>query len=426
MNAIILSIGDELVLGQTVDTNSAWISQKLASVGCDILAHKTVADDRVAIARTILEESPRCDVLIVSGGIGPTEDDLTRDALADAMGVSLELDQSWADHMQAFFTKLGRKMPERNLVQATVPKGASILWNHNGTAPGLRATLGLTTIFVMPGVPKEMFAMFERDVFPFIRERSGGAVILQKTLHTFGVGESTVAERLGPLMTRGRNPSVGTTVSGGIVSVRINARFESLERAQVEMGATLAAARAALGSIVFGEDQQTLQDVVASLLREKKKTVATAESCTGGLVAKMLTDLAGSSEYLKYGWVVYSNEAKTQLLGVGEDILKAYGAVSEPVVRELAFNALHQADADYAIAISGIAGPGGGSEAKPVGTVCFALASWDAVDDQGAGGADVMTRTFVFPGDREWVRDRSAKMALTLLRYQLLGEPLPF
>lgn len=417
MNAIILSIGDELVLGQTVDTNSAWISQKLASVGCDILAHKTVADDRVAITRTIREEAPRCDVLIISGGIGPTEDDLTRDALADALGVSLELDQSWADHMQAFFTRLGRKMPERNLVQAMVPEGASILWNHNGTAPGLRATLGSTTIFVMPGVPKEMFAMFDRDVFPFIRERSGGAVILQKTLHTFGVGESTVAERLGALMTRGRNPSVGTTVSGGIVSVRINARFESLERAQREMDTTHTACRDALGSIVFGEDQETLADVVSTMLKTTHaRTVTTAESCTGGLVAKMLTDMGGSSAYFKQAWVTYTNDSKMSALGVLEETLRAHGAVSEQVAAEMANGARERAGADFGIAISGIAGPTGGTETKPVGTVCFGLAH----------PTGVFTRTFVFPGDREWVRDRSAKMALTILRYHLLGQKLPF
>jgi nicotinamide-nucleotide amidase len=297
-----------------------------------------------------------------------------------------------------------------------VPKGASILWNHNGTAPGLRATMGDTTIFVMPGVPKEMFAMFDRDVFPFIRERSDGAVILQKTLHTFGVGESTVAERLGSAMMRGRNPSVGTTVSGGIVSVRINARFESLERAQKEMDATAVACRESLGSIVFGEDSQTLHEVVSKMLREAKQTVATAESCTGGLVAKLLTDIGGSSAFFKEGWVTYTNDAKVRQLGVMEETLKDHGAVSEQVATEMARGARERAGVDFAIAVSGIAGPEGGTETKPVGTVCFGFAHPEGV----------LTRTFVFPGDREWVRDRSAKMALTMLRYHLLGEPLPF
>lgn len=416
MNAIILSVGDELVLGQTIDTNSAWISKKLSSVGCDILAHKTVPDDRTAIARAIREEASRCDVLIITGGIGPTEDDLTRDALADATGLPLELNEQWLEQLKTFFGKLGRTMPDRNRVQAMVPKGADILWNDRGTAPGLRLKWEKTVIFVMPGVPKEMFPMFERDVFPWISGQSGGAVILQKTLHTFGLGESTVAERLGKLMQRGRNPSVGTTVSGGIVSLRINARFESRQRAEQEMDQTIQACREALGSVIFGEDEQTLAQIVAGLLKEKGQTVTTAESCTGGLLAKMLTDISGSSQYFKQGWVTYTNQSKVKELGVTEQTLNTHGAVSEAVVYEMARGARCRSETDWAIAISGIAGPDGGTASKPVGTVCIGL-------DHSGG---TWTRTFRFPGDREWIRDRSAKMALTILRYHLINETIPF
>lgn len=416
MNAIILSVGDELVLGQTIDTNSAWISKKLSSVGCDILSHKTVPDDRSIIARTIREEADRCDVLIITGGIGPTEDDLTRDALSDATGLPLELSEQWLEQLNTFFGRLGRTMPDRNRIQAMVPKGAEIMWNDRGTAPGLRLEWGKTVIFVMPGVPKEMFPMFERDVFPWISERSEGAVILQKTLHTFGLGESTVAERLGKLMQRGRNPSVGTTVSGGIVSLRINARFESRERAQHEMDKTVQSCREALGSVVFGEDEQTLAEVVAGLLKQTGQTIATAESCTGGLLAKMLTDIPGSSQYFNQGWVNYTNESKMNELGVNPRTLAEHGAVSEPVVSEMAQGARSRSQTDWAIAVSGIAGPDGGTVSKPVGTVCIGLSH-----AQG-----IWTRTFQFPGDREWVRDRSAKMALTILRYHLIKEVIPF
>ncbi len=416
MNAIILSIGDELVLGQTVDTNSAWISQQLASVGCDVLAHRTVADDRAAIAVAIREETGRTDVLIVSGGIGPTEDDLTREALGDASGAPLELNQAWAEQLRAFFKKLGRVMPERNLVQAMVPSGAEIIWNHNGTAPGLKAKIGQCAIFVMPGVPKEMKAMFSRDILPTIAEKSSGAVILQSTLHTFGVGESSIAERLGSLMMRQRNPSVGTTVAGGIVSLRINARFASLAQAQVELDQTVWQCETALGDIIFGRDAQTLADVMAGLLTQLKVTVATAESCTGGLIAKMLTDIAGSSAYFRQGWITYSNESKISQLGVKAGTIEKFGAVSEQVVAEMARGARERSDADAGLSVSGVAGPDGGTEGKPVGTVCIGLSH-----AQGE-----IARTFVFPGDREWVRDRSAKMALTLLRYHLLGQSCPF
>ncbi len=267
MNAIILSVGDELVLGQTVDTNSAWISQQLAAVGCDIAAHATVPDDQRAIEAAIREAACRCDVLIISGGIGPTEDDLTRQALAAVMEVELELNEQWLAKLHEFFKNRARPMPETNKIQAMIPRGATMIENTAGTAAGIRATVDLEKplndalvplslrigftpakvepcdVFVMPGVPKEMKIMFERSVLPHIKAKGGGAVILSRTLHTFGLGESWVAEQLGSLMMRQQNPSVGTTVSQGIVSLRINARFDSRERAQEELDKTIAACR---------------------------------------------------------------------------------------------------------------------------------------------------------------------------------------
>jgi nicotinamide-nucleotide amidase len=285
----------------------------------------------------------------------------------------------------------------------------------------------------MPGVQKEINAMFARDVLPEVRERAAGAVILSRTLHTFGVGESAVAEMLGPRMMRDRNPSVGTTVSAGIVSLRVNARFDSRQRAQQELEQTVESCRAALSDLIYGQDDQTLADVVADLLKSARKTVTTAESCTGGLVAKMLTDIPGSSDYFKVGFITYSNDAKYERLGVPREIINLHGAVSEPVVSAMARHARRLAKADFALAVSGIAGPSGGSATKPVGTVCIALASPPLSSGEGRGeGAwnyhesQVLARTFNFPGDREWVRDRSAKMALSILRYHLLGKPLPF
>src|SRR3954452_11758372 len=262
MRAIILSIGDELILGQTVDTNSAWISQQLAGVGCAVAAHMTVADDQRAIETAFEESVGRCDVLVISGGIGPTEDDLTRQALAAVMRVDLVSDPAWLAHLEAFFRKINRPMSPLNRIQAMVPRGATPIENTNGTAAGVDATYvsgdqkTICRVFVMPGVPKEMKAMFLRDVLPHVQRAGGGATILSRTLHTFGVGESTVAERLGSLMMRQRNPSVGTTVSSGIVSLRVNARYPSREEAANELEKTVAACQAALGDLIFGADEQ--------------------------------------------------------------------------------------------------------------------------------------------------------------------------
>ena len=442
MDAIILSVGDELVLGQTVDTNSAWLSAQLASVGFGVVAHLTVADDQPAIERAICRSAAACDVLLVSGGLGPTEDDLTRQALARVMNQPLEVNPQWLAELARFFAARGRPMPASNRIQAMIPRGAAMIFNTAGTAAGIHADLrrlplihqrnaerGLHAthkpdydphcqVYVMPGVPREMKIMFERDVLPHVRSASGGAVILSRTLHTFGLGESAIGERLGALMHRGRNPSVGTTISGGVVSLRVNARFPGAAEAEEQLNHTVDACRAVLGSLIFGQDQQTLAELVGTMLKSAPgaPTVATAESCTGGLLGKMLTDMPGSSAYYAFGWVTYANRAKEEQLGVPSELLQQHGAVSEPVVIAMANGARHRSGSTFALSISGIAGPDGGTPAKPVGTVCIALAHPEGCS----------ARTFVFAGDREMVRDRSAKMALTLLRYHLMGERIPF
>ena len=330
MNAIILSVGDELVLGQTVDTNSAWLSQQLAAVGCggERTCHRGRRSE-AAIVEAIASAARACDVLLISGGLGPTEDDLTRQALARVMGVELLEDATWRAELTKFFEARGRAMPPANRIQAMIPRGAKMIFNTAGTAAGIDAVLEKNPsvtpgpspahcrVFVMPGVPKEMKIMFARDVMPHVREAGGGAVILSRTLHTFGLGESALAEMLGDLMRRDRNPSVGTTVSNGVVSLRINSRFGSVSDAQRELQQTVNLCQAALGDLIYGQDDQTLQETVARLLKQTNPpaTVTTAESCTGGLVAKMLTDVAGSSAYFQRGWVTYANNAKQETPG---------------------------------------------------------------------------------------------------------------
>ena len=416
MNATILSIGDELILGQTIDTNSAWLSQQLAAIGCGVLAHYTIADDQDAIADAIAYHAPKSDVILITGGLGPTEDDLTRQALAQAMGVGLELCQPWLTQLEEFFRMRRRPMVASNRVQAMLPATCSMIPNTCGTACGMAGAIGRCDIYAMPGVPHEMVEMFTRDILPKLRERSHGAVILSRTLHSFGVGESSVGEMLGDLMDRRRNPSVGTTVSGGVVSLRINARFDDAAEARRQIETTEAACRARLGSLIYGADGITLSEVLAVMLKRCGKTVCTAESCTGGLLAGMFTDVPGSSAYFLHGQVTYSNDAKVKLLGVKPATLERYGAVSESVVKEMAVGARKLSGADFALSISGIAGPDGGTPDKPVGTVCFGFAH----------AAGVTASTIVHLGSRSLIRDRACKTAMTILRYHLLNEPLPF
>lgn len=430
-SVIILSIGDELVLGQTVDTNSAWLSSRLSALGLRVVAHLTVADDRLAIAEAVRAAAARCDVLLISGGLGPTEDDLTRQALSDVLGQPLLTNDQALVQLRAFFSRLGRPMPITNEIQAMIPRGVVMIENTCGTAPGIDANYQLPgrscRIFVMPGVPREMEVMFTRDIVAHLRHLGGGAAIVSCTLHTFGLGESSVAEKLGNLMDRRRNPSVGTTVSGGVVSLRVNSYFQSPAKAQEELAKTVALCHQVIGDLIYGQDDQTLVGVVAAMLPEQGgsgASLCTAESCTGGLLAKMLTDIPGSSAYFLRGYVTYSNQAKTELLGVPAQMIQRHGAVSEPVADAMARGALASSGANFALSITGIAGPDGGTPDKPVGTVCIGLAFRSRVSRQE--DVSVCVRTFRFSGDRQGIRQRSANMALAMLRYHLLGKEMPF
>ena len=415
MNAVILGVGDELVLGQTVDTNSAWLSAQLVARGVMTLYHKTVADDQAAIVAAVREAVAVVPLVIVTGGLGPTPDDLTRQAMADMISKPLDLHPPSLKRIGAFFKALGREMPVANRIQAMVPRGSEMLDNDWGTAPGLKVRTGRATVFVFPGVPHEMAPMFERYVVPTLG-RSTGRVILTEIVHTFGAGESTVAEKLGDLMRRDRNPTVGTTVSGGIVSVRVRSDYPTPAPARVHMDRTLKVVEERLGTLVFGRGAVTLPESVGQLLQTAGRTVATAESCTGGLVARLLTDRAGASAIFRGGWVVYSNALKHSELGVPEAVLHRHGAVSEEAVCLLAAQAVLKAGADYALAVSGIAGPDGGTPEKPVGTVWIALAA------AGGPAPTVTAERFLFPGSRDLIRERSAKTALNMLRLRLLEQ----
>lgn len=413
MQAVILSIGDELIMGQTVDTNSAWLSARLADLGIMTVYHKTVPDDTKAIVLALKEACALSEVVVVTGGLGPTEDDLTRHALADLLKRPLVLHPPSLERIRAFFRSLGKEMSVINRIQAMVPRGVEVLDNDWGTAPGLKVKVGKALVFIFPGVPSEMMKMAERDVFPLF-QNNGESAVCTEALHTFGAGESTVAEQLGDLMRRDRNPLVGTTVSQGIVTIRIRSEAPTRMQAQKRLEATVKAVEARLGVLIFGRGRETLAGVVGKLAGKMGAKVTTAESCTGGLMAQMLTDEAGASQYFVGGWVVYSNAMKTHELGVPASLIEREGAVSEAVACAMAEGALRQESADWSISTTGIAGPDGGSSGKPVGTV------WIAIGHRSKSGISTQAECFQFFGSRAMIRDRAAKTALNRLRLELL------
>lgn len=413
MQAHLLSIGTELVIGQTVDTNAAWLAQRLAELGIACGRHVTVADDQAAVAAAIAAAADEADVLIATGGLGPTRDDLTRFAVADVLSAELAIDEASLAALTAYFVARRREMPEANRVQAMIPRTATALPNTCGTAPGIHARHRRAEMFFMPGVPSEMKAMFESEVRPRLAGRTGGRTIVQHTLHTFGLPESVLGERIADLMPADRNPHVGTSATDLIISIRINAEGADSAEARRLAEADAADLRQRLGAAVFGEQGETLAEAVGRLLLASGRTVSTAESCTGGLMAKRLTDVSGSSGYFRQGFVTYANEAKTRLLDVPEELMACHGAVSHEVAEVMAVHCRHLSNTDYAISTTGIAGPTGGTPEKPIGLVYVALAS--------PVGCEVKELRLGETISREAIRDRTAKIAMNLLRLSLVG-----
>lgn len=406
-----LSIGSELTAGSTVDTNAAWISKQLARYGLLVSRHTILPDEMAAIVSFISALRRRSDaepvVLVISGGLGPTLDDLTRDAVAGALGIATSECPACRAAIEEMFHRRGWPMAANNLRQAHLPTGSEALPNDRGTAPGFYICQGGLHIFSMPGVPNEMKAMFAQQVEPRLKLIAPpGAVVLERTLHTFGQGESTVGQKIERFMVEGLNPAVGTTVSNGMVSVRLRATSASAEIAERVLAETSAAIIEIVGETYVGTDDETLPVVVARMLTERGETLSVAESCTGGLLSKMLTDLPGATRYFMEGLVTYANEAKIARLGVAADLIAANGAVSEPVARAMAEGLRRQSGTTYALSVTGIAGPGGGSAEKPVGLVFIGLA--------GPGGTQAIKP--LMPGDRDHIRIRSALAAMNLLR----------
>jgi nicotinamide-nucleotide amidase len=410
----ILAIGDELTTGQKVDTNSAWLSARLLDRGIGTVEHATVPDEPEAIGAAIRRLARAADIVIVTGGLGPTADDLTRQGLAIALDErDLVEDEGALADICRWFESSGRSMPEPNRVQALRPRSATWLPNNFGTAPGLRAQIaGGAVTFCLPGPPREMRPMFEASVLPELPQPD--RAVVARFLHTFGAGESQVAEMLGDLMDRDRNPLVGTTASGGVVTCRLRAEFDSKDAAEAALDETEDQVREKLGDLIFGAGDDTLQSALIGLLRARSHTLATVESCTGGLLGALLTEIAGASDVYSGGWVTYTDEMKTAEVNVPREVLGRRGAVSREVACAMARGGRAASGADWALAITGVAGPGGGSKAKPVGTVWIGLAGPDEALD---------VRRFQFKGNRGDVREWSARSALGIVRLQLIGRP---
>jgi len=416
IKAAIISIGSELVSGENLDTNSQWLSRELGALGIPTIFHATIGDDLDDNIAMFKVASKRADLVLTTGGLGPTQDDLTRDALARAAGVELREDPESLATIAAFFERRNRPMTGRNRVQALFPEGAEALPNPVGTAPGIWMTLGRAAIACMPGVPHEMRVMFREQVVPKIRQSHWiERVIVHRKISLFGRGESDIEAEALDLTARGHVPEVGITVHEATISFRIRGEGITPEAAWSQTEETAALIRRRFGPLVLGEGTTDVADALVAELNRAGAKLATAESCTGGLIAHMITAIPNVSPFYPGGVVSYSNEAKTTLLDVPADLIRAHGAVSAEVAAAMAQGALKRFGADLAVSATGIAGPGGGSAEKPVGLVYLGLATREGVE----------TRRLEIGAEqpRDIIQRRSAKQALNWVRLTLREWP---
>jgi nicotinamide-nucleotide amidase len=414
MRAEILCVGTELLLGQIIDTNAAYIASQLARAGIDVLRKQTVGDNLERIADCIRGAEQRAEVLIITGGLGPTTDDLTREAIALARSVELEHHPELEDGLRTFFARRGIEPSSTTMRQAYLPRGASAIPNPVGTAPGVLATSDNgRLIFAVPGVPREMRAMLDETILPFLLERLEGErqIIVSRVLRAFGVGESTLAEPLEDILTSARNPTVAPLIYGNTeVHLRLTAKARDEDEAEKLLDEMEAKIRARVGEHIFGTDEQTLPAVVLQLLQEQGKTLAVAESVTGGVLQAMFTDVPGASKTFQGGVVAYAAEVKEKVLGVPHALIERHSVVSREVAAAMAEGARRELSTQLALATTGEAGPQTATNA-PTGTVWIGLADGTS------------TRTFrrEYFGDRDAVRRRSALATVDILRRHLLG-----
>jgi nicotinamide-nucleotide amidase len=413
LSAEIIAVGSELLTPERTDTNSLWLTGKLNEIGVEVMLKTIVGDDEARLEEAIRDALKRSDIVVTTGGLGPTEDDLTRQVSARAAGRELVYRDELEADLRERFARWGREMPEINKRQAFVIDGSEVLPNPNGSAVGMLVRLDGKFLAVLPGPPREMKPMFETYVLPRLRGAAGGGMLARRrVLRVSGMGESAVDEVIAPIYKS--YPQVQTSIlfSRIEIEIHLNARSTSAVEADSLLEELAGKIVRALGPAVFATDGETMEEIVGRMLNERRETVAVAESCTGGLIGMRLTEVPGSSSYFMEGAVTYANEAKMKTLGVSGETLSAHGAVSSETAEEMARGMRELAGTDHAVSVTGIAGPGGGSEEKPVGTVFVGYA--------GPGGSKSMK--FLLPGDRELVRWRASQAALDYLRRRLIKQ----
>jgi len=412
MRTELIFTGTELLLGQILNTNAQFLAQRLSALGLDLFYQTVVGDNPGRLAEVLHTAMGRADLIIITGGLGPTMDDLTKETVAGTLGLQMCLDEPSLAKIEEFFRRRGKTMPAANRKQAMVPEGSRVIPNEWGTAPGVVMEKEGQTVILLPGPPVEMQPMFLHRVEPYLQRKITGkpAVIVSRVLKIWGIGESAVEEKILDLVTTQANPTIAFLAPLGEVHVRITAKADNAKKAYRMIRPLEDEVRKRLGHYIFGLDEETMESVVGSMLLDRGLSFSIAESCTGGLIAKMLTDLPGSSAYLMYGVVSYSNEAKVRLLGVSPAILEAYGAVSEETAREMVLGVRAIGGTDLALSVTGIAGPDGGAADKPVGLVYVGFAAGDTVT----------VGQFLFAGDRAVVRRQTANAALNMVRMYLL------
>lgn len=410
LTAEIIAIGSELLAPDRTDTNSLWLTEQLNSIGIEVRLKTIVGDDDARLEEAIKDAIRRSKVVITTGGLGPTEDDVTRKVAARALGRRLSLDEKILEELRQKFLSYGHVMPERNSRQAMVIEGAEVLSNPNGSAPGIFVDHNGVAIVLLPGPPREMRPMFDNHVKPKLEGRAGNVRVVRRILRVAGLGESAVDEKIAPIYTKYDNPQTTILFNQSEIEIHLTARGRTEEDANSLLDRLAEQLEEELGDAVFSFAGEKMEEVVGLKLSVNGYTVAVAESCTGGLIAQRLTDVAGSSKYFVEGVVAYSNDAKTRTLGVDPALILENGAVSAPVARAMAEGVRKRANTDFGLSVTGIAGPGGGTEEKPVGLVYIALS--DEVQTKH--------RKLQIPGDRQLVRWRASQAALDLLRKRLI------
>jgi nicotinamide-nucleotide amidase len=411
LSAEIIAIGSELLSPNRSDTNSLWLTDQLNRIGVEVKLKTIVGDDDARLEEVVKDAVKRSRVVITTGGLGPTEDDITRKVVARALGKRLSLDEKVLEEIRERFRSFGiANMPERNSRQAMVIAGAEVLPNPNGSAPGLYLEHDGCAIALMPGPPREMKPMFENHVLPRIANLAGDTRFATRVLRVAGMGESAVDEKIAPIYTKYENPQTTILFNSSEIEIHLRAHGRTEADADALLDDLSLKIEKELGNSCFSFRGETMEEVVGRRLAMTEFTVAVAESCTGGLIAQRLTNVPGSSKYFIEGVVTYSNDSKVRLLGVDKKIIKEFGAVSQQVARDMARGVRHKAKSDFGLAVTGIAGPGGGTEEKPVGLVYIALA-----DD-----AHTEHRKLMIPGDRELIRWRASQAALDMLRRRLI------